>query len=192
MHTCFFGYGSLVNRQTHGFTGLYPAQAQGWRRAWRFTAARQVSFLTVIRDPGSRIDGLLAQVDSADWPALDLREHAYDRLTATAEVRHSGPQDAEVAIYAIPEAALNLPDARHPVLLSYIDVVVQGYLAEFGPAGAERFFATTTGWDAPVLNDRAAPRYPRATGPGDAERAVVDSALISLGCRIVPGDALPV
>lgn len=185
MHHSFFGYGSLVNRATHSFAVAYPAQAQGWRRAWRFTADRQVSFLTVIRDPQCTVDGLVAEVPEQDWPLLDQREHAYDRLTATDCVRHGGPADQSVALYAIAPDRLNLPDASHPVLLSYIDVVVQGFLREFGAAGAERFFDTTTGWEAPILDDRAAPRYPRAVSLSDAERTVVDSALHRLMCRRV-------
>lgn len=185
MHHSFFGYGSLVNRSTHSFTVAYAAQAQGWRRAWRFTDDRKVSFLTVIRDPQATIDGLVAEVAVQDWPLLDQREHAYERLTATDCVRHGGPADHSVALYAIAPDRLNLPDADHPVLLSYIDVVVQGFLREFGPTGADRFFDTTTGWEAPILDDRTTPRYPRAVRLSDAERAVVDSALLRLNCRRV-------
>jgi hypothetical protein len=49
----------------------------------------------------------------------------------------------------------------HPVLLSYLDVVVQGYLQEFDEAGVAHFFDTTDGWDAPLLDDRTHPHYPR-------------------------------
>ena len=40
------------------------------------------------------------------------------------------------------------PQPKTPILLSYLDVVVQGYLAEFGEAGVARFFASTDGWGA--------------------------------------------
>lgn len=48
------------------------------------------------------------------------------------------------------------------VLLSYLDVVVQGYFREFGRKGVVHFFEMTEGWHAPVLNDRANPIYPCA------------------------------
>ena len=70
------------------------------------------------------------------------------------------------------------------MLLSYIDVVVQGYLAEYGPDGAERFFETTGGWDVPILNDRAAPLYPRHTMLSGSERTFVDAALARLPAQI--------
>jgi hypothetical protein len=68
---------------------------------------------------------------------------------------------------------------------SYLDVVVQGYLNEFGEAGAALFFATTHGWDAPILNDRKAPLYPRDQVLTRAETGFVDDAIAALACRII-------
>ncbi|WP_417740691.1 gamma-glutamylcyclotransferase [Salipiger sp.] len=181
----FFGYGSLVNRLTHGFAPAHTARARGWRRAWRWTEARDVAFLTAVPDPDCEIEGLIAPVPPDGWAALDLREHAYDRLDALHSVTHEAPGVEQLAIYAIPPERIFAPDARHPVLLSYLDVVVQGYLAEFGVDGADRFFATTTGWEAPILDDRADPRYPRAQRLSDDERHFVDDRLAGLGARKV-------
>ena len=64
--------------------------------------------------------------------------------------------------------------APHPILLSYLDTV--------GPEGAARFFETTSGWDAPILDDRSAPRYPRHQRLSPAETTVVDQHLARLGC----------
>jgi hypothetical protein len=179
----FFGYGSLVNRRTHIYSNAHPATARGWRRAWRFAPQRDTAFLTVVPDPGCAIEGLIAQVPDNDWRTLDQREAAYDRLPASLCIDHQRDEIENIAIYAIPKQDLNLPDQDHPVLLSYLDVVIQGYLDEFGAEGAARFFATTLGWDAPVLDDRATPRYPRAQSLTDSERMVVDQALDQLGCR---------
>ncbi|MBN9886001.1 gamma-glutamylcyclotransferase [Salipiger abyssi] len=181
----FFGYGSLVNRLTHGFTPAHRARARGWRRAWRATEIREVAYLTAIPDPDCEIEGLIAPVPPDGWAALDQREHAYERRDALSCVAHEAPEVAQLAIYAIAPEKLSLPSEAHPVLLSYLDVVIQGYLAEYGLAGAERFFATTTGWEAPILDDRAAPRYPRAQRLADEERAFVDAGLAALGCRKV-------
>lgn len=173
----FFGYGSLVNRQTHDYLRASTASVTGWRRAWRHTPLRNVSFLTVVPAADDHIDGLIAAVPGADWAALDQRERAYDRHDATHQVRHDLEHALDVAIYAIPEGFHRKPEADNPVLLSYIDTVVQGFLTEFGPEGAAHFFETTEGWDAPVLDDRAAPIYPRATQVSAEERDVVDEAL---------------
>jgi hypothetical protein len=66
-------------------------------------------------------------------------------------------------------------------------VVVQGYLREFGEAGVKRFFDTTDGWEAPVLNDRADPVYPRHRVLTADERTLVDDLLAERKVRLLPG-----
>lgn len=179
-HPHFFGYGSLVNRATHDYAAAHPARITGWRRVWRHATVRPAAFLSVEPAPGVEIEGLIAAVPGGDWAALDAREAAYRRHAVTEHVRHAAPGTPEVAIYRLPDAGHAAPSARHPILLSYIDVVVQGFIAEYGVAGAERFAETTAGWEAPVLDDRAAPRYPRARRLTTVERAVVDGLLSAL------------
>jgi len=184
----FFGYGSLVNRATHDFPNPQPAHLTGWRRVWRHTDLRPVAFLSIVPDPDTTIDGLIAHVPNDDWAALDQREWAYDRIPATKSVQHPLADDIEIAVYAVPEARHAAPSARYPVLLSYVDVVVQGYLHEFGSEGAAHFFATTDGWDAPILNDRAAPRYPRHQNLTTAETTFVDTHLAAHSAHITNPD----
>ncbi len=184
----FFGYGSLVNRATHDFPSLRPARLKGWRRAWRHTDLRPLAFLTAIPDPTSEIEGMIAHVPDDDWAALDQREWAYDRIDVTDAVIHPLRTDVEIAVYAVPQERHHAPQDRHPILLSYIDVVVQGFLQEYGAEGAERFFSTTDGWDSPVLNDRANPRYPRHQKLCPNEIAFVDSHLAALGVPILQPD----
>ena len=181
-HAYFFGYGSLVNRATHSFTDAHKARASGWSRAWRSTALRPVSFLTAIPDRECEIDGLIAHVPNDDWAALDAREHAYARVGAAHQISHPlGVTAASIAIYAIADGHHFDPSLENPILLSYLDVVIQGYLTEFGEEGAARFFETTSGWNAPLLNDRAAPLYPRAQSLTVDETAFIDQALARLG-----------
>lgn len=181
----FFGYGSLVNCDTHGFIGAQPARLRGWRRIWRHTVLRPVAYLTVVPDDSCEIDGLIAEVPGRDWAALDERESAYDRVSAAHQVVHGLSHAAEIAVYSIPEGKHGTPSEAAPVLLSYLDVVVQGYLREFGEEGARRFFDTTQGWDAPVMDDRADPIYPRHQRLTAQERAFVDDGLRRMSARIV-------
>lgn len=182
----FFGYGSLVNRATHDFGNPRRARIRGWSRAWRHTDLRPVAFLTAIPDPEAEIEGLIAHVPGGDWAALDAREYAYDRVPVTAAVTHPLAGPVEIAIYSVPEGRHTRPSSAYPILLSYLDVVLQGYLREFGPLGVARFFATTAGWDAPVLDDRAEPRYPRHQPLSGEERALVDRHLDEVGALILP------
>ncbi|WP_299685777.1 gamma-glutamylcyclotransferase family protein [uncultured Tateyamaria sp.] len=173
MMPSFFGYGSLVNRATHDYPGAQPAQLHGWRRTWVRTEFRDVVFLSVRRDPDTSIDGLIAQVPRGDWAALDLRETGYDRIPADGQLSvETGP----VAVYQVPDTHQR-HGGDHAILLSYLDVVVQGFLREFGQRGVEAFFATTDGWDTPVRDDRAAPLYPRAQVLSAQERALTDRLL---------------
>lgn len=181
----FFGYGSLVNLATHDFPDPRPARLQGWKRVWRHTDLRQVAFLTVVPDPATEIEGMIAHVPKNDWAALDKREWAYDRVPATQSVSHPLTHEVEIAVYAVPHDKQNEQTNRHPLVLSYIDVVVQGYLRAYGEDGADRFFATTDGWDVPILNDRAAPRYPRHQQLKASEAEFVDDRLRRLSVDIV-------
>jgi len=181
----FFGYVILVNLSTHDFPDPHPARLKGWRRAWRHTDLRPVAFLTAVPDAESEIEGMIAHVPKNDWAALDEREWAYDRIPAAHAITHPLTHEVEIAVYAVPQDRHNEPTNRHPLLLSYIDVVVQGYLRIFGPEGVDRFFATTDGWDAPVLNDRSEPRYPRHQPLRPDETEFVDDRLQRASVTII-------
>ncbi|UWQ82872.1 gamma-glutamylcyclotransferase family protein [Leisingera caerulea] len=179
----FFGYGSLVNTATHGYGGTQPARLRGWRRAWVHTDLREVAFLSAVPCAASTIGGLIAEVPGADWAALDEREFAYERLPASDRVQHGLEGAPEISVYAVAADKQNGVTEQHPILLSYLDVVLQGYLQVFGEAGVQDFIATTDGWDAPLLDDRAAPRYPRHQRLSRAERALFDDLIDSTGAR---------
>ncbi|MGR3468348.1 MAG: gamma-glutamylcyclotransferase family protein, partial [Shimia sp.] len=165
-----FGYGSLVNRATLPGWEAAPASLTGWRRIWCHTPLRPVAFLSIHRVEGATIHGLRARVPDADWPALDAREAAYDRI----------PIDPMTVTFAVPPGDYDAPTTNHPILRSYLDTVAQGFLQEYGDDGLRHFIATTDGWDAPILDDRASPRYPRATALTEEQSATVDHALFSL------------
>ncbi|MBO6882126.1 MAG: gamma-glutamylcyclotransferase [Marivita sp.] len=183
-HLHFFGYGSLVNRNTHSFTPIHASQIAGWRRIWQRAPNRPAAFLSVIVDSDSVIDGVIAPVPNHDWVALDAREFSYARLAVTDAVRHAATDVRDISIYAIPPGDAAPPDKDHPILLSYVDAVLQGYLREFGEAGAERFCTTTEGWDTPVRNDRADPIYPRAQRLTQLEQTFVDDMLLTLRAKV--------
>jgi hypothetical protein len=179
----FFGYGSLVNRNTHAYPDAHPAQLLGWRRRWVRTRLRDVVFLTVEPDPSCTIDGLIAAVPGADWAALDLRETGYDRQPSGGAVAHPLGQAPQIAHYSVtPDNRVDSGD--HCILRSYLDVVVQGFLREFGDAGVQRFFDTTSGWETPILDYRAAPIYPRHQTITNDETALVDLHLNRLSARL--------
>ncbi|MEP4979369.1 gamma-glutamylcyclotransferase family protein [Ascidiaceihabitans sp.] len=178
----FFGYGSLVNTNTHSYPHARPATLHGWRRAWVRTDLRDIVFLTGVPAPGHSIAGLIAAVPNNDWAALDLRESGYARVPATDAVTvDRAPHD--IAVYAVPPEDMR-SGGDHRILLSYLDVVVQGYLRVFGTQGVADFFDTTDGWSTPILNDRASPLYPRAQSLNASETALVDHHLHGLSAQV--------
>lgn len=185
-HPRFFGYGSLVNLATHDYPDARPARVRGWRRVWRHTTLRPVAFLSVEPCDQSELFGVTASVPGGDWVALDAREYAYRRHEVTHQ---TDPAEMPVSLYAVDPAHENIGAEKGPILLSYVDVVVQGYLRIFGKEGAKSFFATTHNWNIPILNERAAPVYPRHQRLETHETEFVDEALARLGCTIIKAEA---
>lgn len=185
----FFGYGSLVNRATHGYGPAYRARIRGWKRAWRHSAARGVPFLTAMPCPDGEIDGLVAMVPGGDWQALDQREAGYKRQCAGPGLRPelAGKGVTAAQIYAVPADDWAAPDRDAPIWLSYVDVVLQGYLREFGEAGVREFMVTTEGWEIPIIDDRARPGYPRHQPVAPDERDWFDSLLAGIGATVLCG-----
>lgn len=178
-HPAFFGYGSLVNRATHDYAPGEAVTLKGWRRVWRHTRLRDWPYLSAERAEGE-IDGLIAAVPNDDWALLDQREAAYRRHAVPHHHVTIAPDWANrIEIYAVDEAH-GLPANQHPILLSYLDTVVQGFLREFGEPGVARFFATTTGWTT-LLDDREAPHYSRHQMTTPTERALTDHYTDRLG-----------
>lgn len=178
-----FGYGSLVNRATlPPFLAARPMRLRGWRRGWRASGETEsgggVCSLSVTPAEGAEAEGLAITFDDAIWPVIRRREHRYDVVTLP---------DGIIVFRAEP-AIDRFGDDAHPIHLSYVDVVLKGFLIEFGEAGVARFMRETEGWHAPVVDDRVDPRYPRAQQLEASERALVDAMLKSVDARIVPAD----
>jgi len=182
----YFGYGSLVNDRTRPAGGAAArASLAGFRRAWRVRGGRACA-LTVVADPASVVRGLVVTEPAANLPALDAREARYRRALAVggALVHDDGAAPApQVHYYAVAPDHDGPGDHGCPILLSYVDCVLQGFLDHWGEAGVAHFVETTDGWDVPVLDDRAAPLYARAQRLTPAERDVVDAALAGAGAR---------
>lgn len=184
----YFGYGSLVNRDTRPpDEPAACARLHGWHRVWGHrsggSAARAPSCsLTIDPDAGIRtigvaandagrdgdarggIDGVVVSLPIEALAVLDARESGYERLTlpATDFELPEGLGADEVHVYrSLPENRLPATPAQ-PILQTYVDCVLAGYLRVYGEGGLDAFLSSTNGWEGAIENDRAAPRYPRA------------------------------
>ncbi len=62
---------------------------------------------------------------------------------------------------------------------------MRDWLSQLHESGVDRFFQTTDGWDAPILNDRRAPIYPRHQHLTTKEMGLVDTYLRNLGASVL-------
>ncbi|MEM1049331.1 MAG: gamma-glutamylcyclotransferase family protein [Pseudomonadota bacterium] len=190
----YFGYGSLVNRQTlrTRYVDAVRAELTGFRREWRIrgdTPNGPACALTATPDNASGLQGLLVIDTEENLPEVDQREARYDRVAVPADALTLEQDHAVDALYVYVAKAVHTgaADPRFPIRQSYVDAVMQGYRTEFGDAGLERFVHETYGWDQVVLADRHQPLYPRAVRLSAAEQDLFDSLLSDVdGFRLVP------
>ena len=178
-----FGYGSLVNTDTHDYGQVQIAELSGWRRTWHYTTLRDLAYLSAIPAPGSSIKGVVLNVPPLD-AKLEEREQAYARHQVSDTVDHAVKYAPHINVFAVPPNVHRARNANSTLLLSYIDVVVQGYFREYGETGVQEFFETTHGWGAPVLNDRADPIYPRHQRLSKLETDLSDHWLNNLPAEV--------
>ncbi len=163
---CFFGFGSLVNTETHRYEPFTPAKVAGWKRAWINNDSYQHAFLSVVPDENSQIQGLMAKVPNNDWAELDAREVGYARRVLNKQewsVEASSlpaivtsPDDVQMYVHASGEFAQPIK----PILYSYLETVLFGYYQWFGAEGVKAFVDSTLAWTE-ILDDRESPIYPR-------------------------------
>lgn len=199
----YFGYGSLVNRNTltTGHVAAHRARLKGWRRTWRprpdmggdtgptpgvLPAGLTPSLLSAHRAAGFSIDGLLVidfAVNLAEVDTREFRYHRRDIALADLEFTDTGHGlGADITLHVY-EARTEHPPAEGPapILRSYLDAVMQGFLREFGADGLHRFVAETDAFHTPIHEDRASPLYPRAVRLSPAEIELFDLVLGRLG-----------
>lgn len=183
----YFGFGSLVNRDTRPKAeDAVNATLKGWRRVWGHRVGaqepqRNCTSLS-IEPADEQIDGVLVTIPVSELAALDQREMGYQRLSlpASSFILPEGMDIDSVYVYQSLSANQHLADAEHPILQSYVDCVMAGYESRFGDSGLQRMLNTTRGWEKTILNERDAPRYPRSVSVPAQQLARFDTLLALL------------
>jgi hypothetical protein len=172
------GYGSLMQDASRERTSphagaAHPVEIAGFRRGW-FARGTSVGFSTtflgVLPDRNSRLNAVIYRVDAAELAATDGRERSYCRTgVAPGNVKPlehdvtSAPA-GQIWIYVSRPDGVARPDAKYPIVQSYVDVFLTGCLEQqerFGLAGfAAQCIATTADWSTHWVNDRIYPRRP--------------------------------
>jgi hypothetical protein len=167
----YFGYGSLVNEltwlQSERFhSERHPVEIENWTREWGHcvdTPRGPMCALTAARAAGTHIQGILIRCDAADLAQVDAREAGYDRVELPRrDVRSSGDLPDKLYIYTSRSPHYRPGGADYPILFSYVEAVLHGFLSVFKTEGVDAFIRSTSGWTAPVLDDRDRPQYRRS------------------------------
>ncbi len=187
----YFGYGSLVNRDTRP-AGEFAQSAHltGWHRVWEHRTAdkeRQQQCTSLSIEPiklpeGGGIDGVIARIPASMLDELDFRESGYERLSLPIgdfELTTDIDSDTIFVYRSLPQNRF-LADVKQPILQSYIDCVLAGYQNRFGDVGMRTMIESTRGWDRPILNDRQAPHYPRWVTIDPGLQAQIDQHMDAL------------
>jgi len=170
------GYGSLINSQSRAKTGeigqVWPVKLQGFERHWSVMSAEfGMSSVAVIQSPTQACNGVLVEVPVDQLPLFDERESGYERaqisLSQLTAYQDDPLPDGTYWVYHTADVVA--PHSDCPIALSYVDVILSGCL-EHGDAFVQDFLAQTKGWNAPLLNDRQTPRYPRVQRDLSTER----------------------
>lgn len=186
----FFGFGSLVNIETHRYDPVSLATVKGWQRIWANDKCYDYAFLSVEPKRGQTIQGLMAQVPNDDWAELDAREVGYTRRVLTEEEWQPVPvvsdallnqqQIDDAQMYVLENGEFAKPDK--PILWSYLETVLVGYYQWFGEKGVEDFVASTGAWT-DILDDRSAPIYPRYVAASGGEAMLIEGTIQALIAR---------
>ena len=182
-----FGYGSLVNTQTHPFCQNHRTHLLGWERVWAHRITTPTTCLTSLSirpKGGSSVAGLLSFVETSQIADLDLREQNYN-LHSLEHSDLSNAQQATTALTTYVSSSQTIGNADFPILQSYLDTVMQGFLLEFGEGGVADFLKTTAGWETPILKDRESPFYPRATRLSTFQKELFDQLLRDFGVEFL-------
>ncbi len=170
-----FGYGSLINsisRTVTGETGVATAvKISGISRHWsRISEDFGMSSVVVVEDSQGQCNGVIVEVPEAELVHFDERERGYQRMLVDAknvefydqnnaiDLQSDSNNSAKIWLYQS-DKVVN-PCTNHPVVFSYLDVILSGCL-EYSAAFCDDFIEHTQGWQHAMLNDRDTPRYPR-------------------------------
>lgn len=179
----YFGYGSLVNPDARSRSAVaIPAVARGWIRQWRHCSDEGVKMcaLTVERRTGVTIAGVLLIEDEGAVAIVDEREYDYHRQSTPIQPATSPAIQIPLDPFLYVANNPRWGDQECPILRTYVDCVLSGYIRTFGYDGAVEFAHTTEGWDCPIYDDRRAPLYPRAVTLSSSEREAIEEILLSV------------
>lgn len=185
------GYGSLMNGDSRSRHSGIPhdgveVEVYGFERGWitRSEPERQ-TYVGAYQKSNGWLNAQL--VPTHLDPALQKREQDYRFTAVTIDQLNFELSDdlterliewlKQRDIWICESLKIEPSEPDYPVHQSYIDTCLAGCLELGGEAAARRFIASTNGWEHDRVNDRTAPRYPRAARVNPEDFVVIDQLL---------------
>lgn len=177
------GYGSLMQDESRKRTSpkagpAHPVEVVGYRRGWfsrPTTVGFGTTFLGAVRERLGRFNAVIYEVGPGELLETDKREASYCRASVARsalrplEAGFDTAPDAQAWIYVSKPGSVATPDARYPIVQSYVDIFLSGCLEQAQRHALADFprqcLATTTDWSEHWVNDRIQPRRPFAFQP---------------------------
>jgi hypothetical protein len=120
--------------------------------------------LTAVERAGSRMHGVIIRCEAADLAQTDAREAGYDRVELPRRdvVSSVSGLPEKLYIYTSKSSHYRPGGVDYPIWFSYAEAVLHGFLSVFKTEGIDAFIRSTSGWAAPVIDDRDNPQYRRS------------------------------
>jgi hypothetical protein len=185
------GFGSLLSDDSRRrFSDIncqaIPVVISGWRRAWMTRSLdEQQTHLSALVDEGASFNAALLPIEQIS-PQLIRREQDYEFVKVDSR-QLSVAVNQPLLDFSYELANKNLwicqtkksesASPNYPICQTYLDTCLAGCL-EIGMRGfCLEFLQSTAGWDAGWINDRLAPRYPRAAIISHETQHLIDEML---------------
>ena len=190
-------YGSLLSHDSRSrFSAIdchaIPVQLKGWRRAWTTrTLHEQQTCLSAKVDKDASFNGALVPIEQLS-PQLAKREQDYEfvqvdtsqlSLLTSSQHKLSHTLLAEKQIWICQNKKNEEANSNYPICQTYVDTCLAGCLETDLDDFAGDFLQSTLGWrgaggnKGAWINDRSAPRYPRAAAISQQRLDIIDQIL---------------
>lgn len=134
--------------------------------------AKYPTYLGAYEKLGSTCNGILIEVDEEELACLVEREKGYNKVQIDPKritILHGSmpaAADAKIYYFEVPKSALFKPSSKHPIVQSYVDLCMKGFIQIDEILGTSNykhtreFIQTTKCWNKHWVNDRLHPYRP--------------------------------
>ena len=164
MKHLIFAYGSLVNKESRKKTASswkeFVTEFIWYKRWWYFkTEKSKTTSVWIIKFENNYVNWVLFEVYDKWLEFFDNREYWYDRIELQKEefiTENFSIVNKKIWTYIVND--IELPNKNYPIVQSYVDIIMKGYL-KISKKFAKYFLETTDWWENHWINNRENPVF---------------------------------